>query len=166
MKKENFYKIYLPALEKAFQNDIIKSYNEKKKIYSEAIVDATVKLATGTYTPEERTKLQNQINEAKKLVYEGGFDKQMNEDMAGVDTEAEASAYKYKIYTQTYLTNLARDLSNESKSIEYGSNPGWGAMMDKKKFEFDVAKERQREREWQAKHILDLRKDKREEDEA
>jgi hypothetical protein len=149
-----------------FQNDIIKSYNEKKKMYSEAIVDATVKLATGTYTPEERTKLQNQINEAKKLVYEGGFDKQMNEDMAGVDTEAEASAYKYKIYTQTYLTNLARDLSNESKSIEYGTNPGWGAMMDKKKFEFDVAKERQREREWQAKHILDLRKDKREEDEA
>ena len=157
---------YRDATPITFQNDIIKSYNEKKKIYSEAIVDATVKLATGDYTPEQKIILQNQINEAKKLVYEGGFDKQMNEDMAAVDTEAEASAYKYKIYTQTYLTNLARDISNESKSIEYGSNPGFQALMEKKKFEFDVQKERQREREWQAKHILDLKKDKREEEEA
>lgn len=157
---------YRDATPITFQNDIIKSYNEKKKIYSEAIVDATVKLATGNYTPEERTKLQNQINEAKGLVYEGGFDKQMNEDMAAVDTEAEATAYKYKIYTQKYLTNLAKDLSNESKSIEYGTNPGWGAMMDKKKFEFDVQKERQREREWQAGYMLDLKKDRREEEEA
>lgn len=149
-----------------FQNDIIKSYNEKKKIYSEAIVDATVKLATGNYTPEQKTELQNQITKAKELVYEGGFDKQMQEDMAGVDTEAESTAYKYKIYTQTYLTNLARDLSNESKSIEYGTNPGYQALMEKKKFEFDVQKERQREKEWQAKHILDLRKDRREEEEA
>jgi len=149
-----------------FQNDIIKSYNEKKKIYSEAIVDATVKLATGNYTPEQKTELQNQINKAKGLVYEGGFDKQMNEDMAAVDTEAEASAYKYKIYTQTYLTNLAKDISNESKSIEYGTNPGFQALMEKKKFEFDVQKERQREKEWQAGYALDLKKDRREEEEA
>jgi hypothetical protein len=102
-----------------FQNDIIKTYNEKKKLYSDAIVDASVKLATGDYTPEEKIILQNQINKAKELVYDGGLDKQMNEDMAGVDTEAEASAYKYKIYTQKYLTNLAKDLSNESYSTEY-----------------------------------------------
>jgi len=149
-----------------FQNDIIKSYNEKKKIYSEAIVDATVKLATGNYTPEQKTELQNQINKAKELVYEGGFDKQMNEDMAAVDTEAESSAYKYKIYTQKYLTNLAKDISNESKSIEYGTNPGFQALMEKKKFEFDVQKERQREKEWQAGYALDLKKDRREEEEA
>ena len=157
---------YRDATPITFQNDIIKSYNEKKKIYSEAIVDATVKLATGNYTPEEKIALQNQINKAKALVYEGGFDKQMAEDMAAVDTEAEASVYKYKIYTQKYLTNLAKDLSNESKSIEYGTNPGFQALMEKKKFEFDVQKERQREREWQANHILALRKDRREEEEA
>jgi hypothetical protein len=39
---------YRDATPITFQNDIIKSYNEKKKIYSDAIVDATVKLATGT----------------------------------------------------------------------------------------------------------------------
>lgn len=157
---------YRDATPITFQNDIIKSYNEKKKIYSEAIVDATVKLATGNYTPEQKTELQNQINKAKELVYEGGFDKQMNEDMAAVDTEAEASAYKYKIYTQKYLTNLAKDISNESKSIEYGTNPGFQALMEKKKFEFDVQKERQREKEWQAGYALDLKKDRREEEEA
>jgi hypothetical protein len=149
-----------------FQNDIIKTYNEKKRIYSDAIVDASVKLAIGNLTPEQKTLLQNEINKAKELVYEGGLDKQMNEDMAAVDTEAEADAYKYKIYTQKYLTNLARDISNESISIEYKNNPGFQAIMDKKKFEFDVAKERQREREWQAKYVLDLRADARAEEES
>ena len=157
------YKDYTPI---TFQNDIIKTYNEKKKIYSDGIVDATVKLATGNYTPEQRTELENQITKAKQLVYEGGFDKQMNEDMAGVDTEEEATAYKYKIYTQKYLTNLAKDISNESKSIEYSSNPGFQAMMEKKKFEFDVAKERQREKEWQAKFKLDVKEDLRKDEEA
>ena len=157
---------YKDATPITFQNDIIKTYNEKKKVYSDAIVDATVKLATGDYTPEQKIALQNQINQAKELVYEGGFDKQMNEDLLTVDTEAEADSYKYKIYTQKYLTNLAKDLSNETKSIEYKSNPGRAAILDQKKFEFDVQKERQREREWQAKHILDLKKDKREEEEA
>lgn len=157
---------YRNATPVTFQNDIIRTYNEKKKIYSDAIIDATVKLATGKYTPEERTKLQNQINEAKKLVYEGGFDKQMAEDMATVDTEDEANVYKYKIYTQKYLTNLAKDLSNESKSIEYNNNPGWQALMEQKKFEFDVQKERQREREWSADYLLRLNQDRREQEKA
>jgi hypothetical protein len=149
-----------------FQNDIIRTYNEKKKIYSDAIVDATVRLATGNYTPEQKTQLENQITKAKQLVYEGGFDKQMEEDMAAIDTEAEADAYKYKIYTQKYLTNLAKDVANESKSIEYDSNPGWQALMEKKKFEFDVAKERQREREWQADFRLKIKEDLRQDEEA
>jgi hypothetical protein len=149
-----------------FQNDIIKSYNQKKQVYADAIVDASVKLATGDLTSEQKTELQNQINKAKQLVYEGGFDKQMNEDMTAVDTEGEATAYKYKIYTQTYLTNLAKDLANESKSIEYGSNPGWQALMEKKKFEYDVQKERQREREWQADFGLKLKDDLRKDEEA
>jgi len=149
-----------------FQNDIIRTYDQKKKIYSEAIVDATVKLATGNYTPEQKTQLENQITKAKQLVYEGGFDKQMEEDIAAVDTEAEADAYKYKIYTQKYLTNLAKDVANESKSIEYDSNPGWQALMEKKKFEFDVAKERQREREWQADFRLKIKEDLRQDEEA
>jgi hypothetical protein len=157
---------YKDATPITFQNDIIKSYNEKKKIYSELIVDATVKLATEDYTPEQKIQLQNQINEAKRLVYEGGFDKQMNQDMAIVDTEGKTSAYKYKIYTQKYLTNLAKDLSNESKSIEYNSNPGFQATMEKKKFEFNVEKERQRQKEWLANFSLATRADARAEEES
>lgn len=157
---------YKDATPITFQNDIIKTYNEKKRIYSDAIVDATVKLAIGNYTSEEKITLENQINKAKELLYDGGFDKQMNEDLAGVDTEAEADSYKYKIYTQKYLTNLSKDLANESKSIEYSSNAGFQAFMDKKKFEFDVAKERQREREWQADFGLKIKEDLRQDEES
>lgn len=141
-----------------FQNDIIRTYNEKKKMYSEAIVDASVKLATGNLTPEQQTILKNQINEAKKLVYEGGFDEQMREEMAAVDTEAESTAYKYKIYSQKYLTNLAKDLANESISTEYKDNPDFKAMMDQKRLQFDIQKQNQDHQEWLADHLLDKEK--------
>ncbi len=138
-----------------FQNDIIKTYNEKKKIYSEAIVDASVKLATADLTPEQKTILQNEINKAKSLLYEGGLDRQMQEDMAAVDTESEADSYKYKIYTQKYLTNLAKDVANETISTEYEDNPEFKAMMDQKRFQFDIQKQNQEHQRWLAGHLLE-----------
>jgi len=137
-----------------FQNDIIKTYNEKKKIYSDAIVDASVKLATADLTPEQKIILQNEINKAKELVYDGGFDKQMAEDLSKVDTEAEADVYKYKIYTQKYLTNLAKDISNESISTEYKDNPGFKAIMDQKKLQLDIEKQKQEQRRWELDYGL------------
>jgi hypothetical protein len=157
---------YRNSTSQTIQADIVKTYDEKKKIYEKAIVDATVELATGKLTAEQKTSLENQINKAKDLVFKGGFDKQMNEELLEVDTEEEANVYKYKTYTQKYLTNLAKDLDNESISTEYKTNPGRQAVLAQKQFEFDVQKERQREREWQAKYILDLKQDAREERKA
>lgn len=157
---------YRNATPITFQNDIIRTYNEKKRIYSDAIVDASVALATSDLTPEQKSKLQTKINEAKKLVYEGGFDKQMNEELSKVDTEAEVDAYKYKVYTQKYLTNLAKDLANESISTEFKTNPGFQAMMEKKRFEFDVQKELRDQMEWNAEYALKLKADAREEEKA
>jgi len=139
---------YRSATPITFQNDIIKTYNEKKRIYSDAIVDASVKLATEDLTPQQKSILQTEINKAKGLLYDGGFDKQMNEDLAGVDTEAEADAYKYKIYTQKYLTNLSKDLANESISTEYRDNPDFKAMMDQKRLQFDIQKANQDHQEF------------------
>ena len=139
----------------SIQNDIIKTYEQKKKIYSEAIIDASVKLTTANLTKEQKTILENEINKAKALVYEGGFDKQMNEELSGVDTEAEADVYKYKTYTQKYLTNLAKDISNETYSTEYKDNPDFKAMMDQKKLQFDIQKANQEHQEWLAGHLLD-----------
>ena len=150
----------------SIQQDIIKTYDEKKQIYSDAIIDASVRLAKGDLTPNQEESLKSQIAKARELVYEGGFDKEMNEELLAVDTEEEATSYKYKTYTQKYLTNLAKDLDNETKSIEFKNNPGRQAVLEQKKFEFDIAKERQREKEWNAKFQLDLNKDRREEEES
>lgn len=136
------------------QNDIIKTYEQKKKIYSDAIVDASVKLATADLTKEQKTILENEINKAKALVYEGGFDKQMAEELATVDTEAEADVYKYKTYTQKYLTNLAKDVANETISTEYEDNPDFKAMMDQKKLQFEIQKQNQEHQRWLADHML------------
>jgi hypothetical protein len=138
----------------SIQNDIIKTYEQKKKIYSDAIVDASVKLATADLTKEQKTMLENEINKAKALVYDGGFDKQMAEELATVDTEAEADVYKYKTYTQKYLTNLAKDVANETISTEYEDNPDFKAMMDQKKLQFDIQKANQEHQEWLADHML------------
>lgn len=149
---------YKDATPITFQNDIIRTYNEKKKIYSDAIVDASVQLATADLTPEKRMLLEKDLNKAKDLLYNGGLDKQMQEEMQTVDTEAEANSYKYKIYTQKYLTNLAKDLSNESKSTVYSENPGWNAYMKQKEFEFKVQRANQEHQEWLAGHLLEKEK--------
>jgi hypothetical protein len=138
----------------SIQNDIIKTYEQKKKIYSDAIVDASVKLATADLTKEQKTILENEINKAKALVYDGGFDKQMAEELATVDTEAEADVYKYKTYTQKYLTNLAKDVANETISTEYEDNPDFKAMMDQKKLQFEIQKQNQEHQRWLADHML------------
>ena len=110
---------YRDSTTATIQNDIVKTYDEKKKMYSDAIIDASVKLASSELTAEQKTILQNDINKAKKLVYEGGFDKQMNEDLLEVDTEEEVSNYRYKTYTQKKLTNLAKDLGIKMQG-QYG----------------------------------------------
>jgi hypothetical protein len=148
------------------KSDIVKTYDNKKKIYSEAIIDATVKLASSKLNAEQKKVLENEINKAKDLVYKGGFDKEMENELLTVDTEEEVTSYKYKTYAQKYLTNLAKDLDNETVSTEYKNNPGWQALMTQKQFEFDIQKERQREREWIAKHVLEVRADAREERKA
>ena len=146
-----------------FQQDIIKTYNEKREIFSEAIVDATLKLNNPKTSPEEKKNLENEINEANNyLASNGGLDQEMAKDLEKIDSVGEEANYKYKIYTQKYLTNLAKDLDNESKSIEFKTNPGWQAYMEVKKFEFDVAKERQREREAAASHSLAIKSSNRE----
>jgi hypothetical protein len=157
---------YRDATPERIQSDIVKTYEEKKKIYSKAIIDATVELQSSKLTPEQKKILENQIKKAKDLVYEGGFDKQMNEELLTVDTEQEASAYRYKTYTQKYLTNLAKDLANETISTEFKNNPGTQALMAQKEFEFTVQKERQRQREWSAEYTLKVRTDRRAEEEA
>jgi len=146
-----------------FQQDIIKTYNEKREIFSEAIVDATLKLNNPKTSAEEKKNLENEINEANNyLASGGGIDQEMAKDLEKIDSVGEEANYKYKIYTQKYLTNLAKDLDNESKSIEFKTNPGWQAYMEVKKFEFDVAKERQREREAAASFSLSVRSANRE----
>ena len=157
---------YRNSTSETIQKDIAQTYNKKKKIYEEAIVEATVKLATEKLTPEQKKNLENEINKAKDLVFKGGLDRQMNEELLTVDTEEEANVYKYKTYTQKYLTNLAKDLNNETVSTEHKNNPGRQALMTQKEFEFDVQKERQRQLEWQATHSLAKRQDAREERKA
>jgi hypothetical protein len=123
-------------------------------------------LETKQLTTEQKTSLKKQIEEARALVYEGGFDKEMQQDLEKIDTEGEEIGYKTKIYTQKYLTNLAKDLDNETKSVKYNDNPGFKAIMSVKQFEFDVAKERQREREKAADYAIDLRELALKEEEA
>jgi hypothetical protein len=142
--------------------DFLHQENDPVFAFNKAIIDATVKLASSKLNPEQKKVLENEINKAKDLVYKGGLDKQMNEDLLEVDTEQEASVYRYKTYTQKYLTNLAKDLDNETISTEFKNNPGKQAILDQKKFEFDIQKERQRQREWAAGYTLDVERNERE----
>jgi hypothetical protein len=156
---------YRDANYETFQKEIIETYAEKKKIYSEALIEASVQLNSKKLNPKEKEKLEIEINKAKVLVYEGGFDKEMAEELQKMDTEAEADDYKYKIYTQKYLTKLAKNISNENLSTEYKTNPGRVAILEEKKYLLDVQKEIRSQEEWDADYTLKLREDARKQQE-
>ena len=82
----------------------------------------------------------------------------MAQELLEVDTEPEADAYKYKTYTQKYLTNLAKDVSNQTISTEYDDNPDFKALMDQKKLQFDIQKANQEHQEFLTR--LNFDKDK------
>ena len=51
------------------------------------------------------------------------FKKKLDEDLSRIDNIQDLNDYKYKLYTQTHLTNLAKDISYQSYKTEYLSNP-------------------------------------------
>ena len=167
---------YQGATKETFKKDIVNTYNSAKKMLSEQVVDWAVKLKTdNNLTDAQQDEIKANITNASKKLSDGTFENEIAQKTAEIDNIKDLSEYKYSLYTEKYLTNLAKDLANESKVIEIMNNPYVQADMEKQKLQFSVNKARQEHSEFLMTYGLSVarfnsedeeRKYKRAQDEA
>jgi hypothetical protein len=152
---------YRGAGPEKFQADIIKGYTDKKLILSQELVNLNVKIQNPNLSSSEKTVIQAKISDISNTLKNKVLDKEMNEDLQDLETRAGLDDFKYKVYTQKYLTNLSRDLSSRSYIQEIKTNPLEQADMARKKFQFDIQKEANDMYRWRASYSLAVRAENR-----
>jgi hypothetical protein len=82
----------------------------------------------------------------------------MRKQLSDIDNAANIDTYKYKIYTQKYLTNLAKDMSNESYKQEILSNPYAQMDMEKRRLQFSYDNAAREQRNWEKSYDFSVKK--------
>lgn len=123
-----------------YKQDIIAAYKDKKEIISQELVNLNVKYKDPNLTSEEQTAIKTQITKIDDLLKNKKLEKDLEEDLANLDTKIGLEDFKYKVYSQRYLTNLAKDISYKSYVTEWLSNPLEQADMARKNFQLEVQK--------------------------
>lgn len=150
---------YRNATKETFKNDITNTYREKEKMLSDYIVNLSVKLKTDTGLSDvEKKELEATLTRLNNRLKNGDLKKEEDQRLKEIDNISNLDDYKYRLYTEKYLTNLAKDISYQSVQQEILSNPYAQMDMEKKKLQFQVNRARQEHEEWQETHKLALAK--------
>ncbi len=137
---------YRGATADTFKTDATKNYQDNKKILSDSLVTMSTEILTNSkLSSVDKSKIEAQINDVNTRLYDGSLEKELNTQLEQIGTDQDADSYKYKLYTQKYLTKLANDTSYESIKQEYKNNPYFQADMQKKdlQFKYDNARREQ-----------------------
>lgn len=156
-----------------FKRDITNNYNASKQMLSDKVINLSVQLASPNITASQKAILEAQLNDANTTLKNGSLEASLAKQLREVDSAGDISNFKYKLYTQKYLTNLSKDLAYQSVQQEYKNNPY--AQMDMQRrdlqFKYDDANRRhnefimklgQDERHWVADYTYKATKDARE----
>lgn len=128
---------YRGATRSTFVADATSTINAQKKMLSDQVVDWSVQLKTDhTLTASQKTQLEAAIRAGNDKLKSGDFERSLANKISEIDKSGDIESYKYKLYTQKYLTGLADAISNESRVEEILSNPYAQMDMEKKKLEF------------------------------
>ena len=130
-----------------FKQDAVSNYETSKQMLNDRIIQQNVRLSTSpNLTTAEKNKIEADINDANTLLSNGSLDKQLDEQFAQIDANKDVEDYKYKLYTQKTLSNLAKDMSWQSYEQEYKSNPYAQMLMERKRlqFQYDDANRQQK----------------------
>jgi hypothetical protein len=118
------------------KNDIVGTFNDKKKAVSEEIVRLTVELANDSnLTTAQREEKTTMLKNLQDLSKGGGLDKQLANRLSQVDVTDDLSL-KQSVYTEKFLTRLADDIAYQDMETEFKTNPYQKALMDRKQLEF------------------------------
>lgn len=130
---------YRNATKVTFQNDIISTYDTQKKALADNLSKLAVELKTNdNLTSSQRAEIETAITNGVDKLNSGFFEKEAAAKIDEIGKVSNLEDFKYRTYTQKYLTGLAQDLSNQSYTQEILSNPYAQMNMEKKKLAFQV----------------------------
>lgn len=142
---------YRGATKDVFKAEIQSNYIENKKILSDALVSLNLDLQTNPkLTTVQKEATRAKINEINNKLTDGTLETQLYKDLSNIDNITNLSEYKYKLYTQKYLTNLAKDLSYQSYQQEIMNNPYAQMSMEKARLQFQYDNANRQQRNWEA----------------
>lgn len=162
--KINSWARYRGATAQTFKDDIASIYKAKKGILDQEIVDLATVLQNPKLDSKEKAQVQLLLDQKTKEYNSKDLEKEMEADMAEVETGIKKMGldeFKYKIYSNQYLTSLARDLSNRSYSEERVTNPAAAADLARQTFQFEQIKWQDDSRYKWSKYQLDVNADVR-----
>ena len=122
----------------SFAPDIIKTYEGKKKLQSQEIVNISLALMEPNLTSEQQGVLKARLTDLQNDEKDGKLDKELNATLEALKDPAKLENFKEHIYTQQYLINMANDVSYKSYEQEYKSNPFMQMYMEKQKLNFQM----------------------------
>jgi hypothetical protein len=150
---------YRNVTKETLKSDIINVYKEKEKMLSDYVVNLSVKLKTDAgLTDVERQQMEAVLKTANEKLNSGQLKKEQEQELRNIDQVSNLDDYKYRIYTQKYLTNQARDLSYQSIQQEILNNPYAQMDMERKKLAQQYAQMRQQHSQWAASHSLSVQR--------
>lgn len=115
---------YRGADKDTFKKDIVSAYSDQKKMISDSVAQDSVELSTNTkLTAAQKAVLTARINASNEALKSGKLEKQMNDELAGIDNIQNLDEFKYKLYTNKFLTNTAKALSYQSTQEQILTNP-------------------------------------------
>ena len=114
---------YRGATIDTFKETINSNYEKDKKILSEASTEIALKIQTEKLSPAQKAQYEAQLNKINEKLNEGGLEKSRDEQLAKIGQIKDVEDYKGKLYSQSWLTNLAQDISYEDKKTELKTNP-------------------------------------------
>lgn len=156
---------YRGATRNTFVADATSTINTQKKILSDQIVDWSVQLKTDhNLTSDQKAQLEAAIRAGNDKLKSGDFERKLADKVAEIDKSGDIENYKYKLYTQKYLTGLADAISNESRVEEILSNPYAQMDMQKKQLEFQRERARVQDSQFWANYGLNAARLKIEQD--
>ena len=150
---------YRGATMESFAPNIIKTYDDRKKLQSQEIVNLSVTLAQQNLTSEQQGVLRARLADLQQNEKTGALDKELNATLDALKDPANLERYKEHIYTQQRLIDMAKDMSYKSYQQEIKNNPYMQMYMEKQRYNFDIQKFADESRSRWANYDLAVKKE-------
>jgi hypothetical protein len=129
---------YKNATAETFAPDIIKTYDARKKMQSQEIVNLAVALNNPDLSSDQKLVYNARLTDLQKMEKEGILDKELNSVLENLKNPSVLEGYKENIYTQQHLISMAEDMSFKSYEQEIKNNPYMQMFMEKQRYNLSV----------------------------